>query len=199
MSDIIKDQYVMPKPRKREAGKFKSRFTFELRKNLQNLLEANTPTKKICEKLDVSRSSLWHEKQRCKGKYNAEEAQKDSENKEKSYTYKGTGFPISAQNKLKALCKLLESCKTLEKTSLIQENIDCCLDLLGRLGIYKKHYSAAISEELKKEIAILNEKGITQSEIAARLKISRTTVCRYIKEGAKNYEEYIKNKWGRNA
>ena len=59
------------------------RITWEERLKIQELLKAGLNVDKIGKCTDIHKTSIYRELKRCKGKYNAEEAQKNAEGTQK--------------------------------------------------------------------------------------------------------------------
>ena len=71
----MKTEQILQKKGDEKMAKY-HKITYKERQILEKLLAQDIPKTKIAKMLDITRTNLYYELNRCKGTYNADEAQK---------------------------------------------------------------------------------------------------------------------------
>lgn len=193
----LKDSYVEPKPRQYNAnGTFRSRINYSVRKQLQRMLDEGRMIKDIALALNITRQQIWFERNRCKGAYNADEAEENKNTS--SISVKSTGLPIYAHQNLVQVYKYLESALGENKPTKCREYIKMCMNILKEMGVATAiEKRKPITDEQKREVIKLYYQKETYRNISAKLGISVSSVEKIVKKekSGESYDEYIKSKW----
>jgi len=195
--DRIKDTYVPVKERLYgKEGYFKSRVDFDKRVRLESLLNHGLKIKDIAKELDLTRGTIWHERCRCKGVYNAKEAQENAESGGTKLKIKKSQLPLAADRILKVLYNIILECKDLKNIKSIRSNLIKSQGILENLLNIKETDRQPLSNYEEKEIISLHQQGKKAIEIAVTVKRSRTQVYKIIKKYKGNQDDdFIKSKW----
>ena len=179
-----------------------SYITKEQRIQLQKLLEQKLPLKEICRRMNMSRSTIYHERIRMGSidiPYDAEVAHQDMQNK---MFYRGNTERIPQSHKLNivTLYKMLEA--ELEKSHPTKIVLKQCLTILESMGANPNRIRSYCTAEQLKEILQLRKAGLSYREIALKVNRSSSAIAKII-ERNNNLEqpneeviyERIANKW----
>jgi IS30 family transposase len=193
------------------AGKNKNTtfnmLTLEDRKNLQRFLDKKLSIKDISKKLEISRSTIYHERMRMgsiKDRYIAEIGHKNSIESRK-VRYKAD-IPVNHHKLLVIIHKNLSDVIRITKNNNIKDMLKESLRDLEIMGIEKNKFRNVLSIQEKFEIERLMKEGKSCSEIGKIMGRSRSTVADLLhklrkKESDKTPDERItlnddiKRKW----
>lgn len=181
-----------------------TKFTYEMRKKLEELLDAKTPIKKIQEYFNLSKSTLSYERMRMGSKdirYDAEYAHQHAGYMRQytDCTIRKT-YPVNYNHYISKLYRLVNEMNRKNLSDSKQE----CLYYLKLLGADPVKMKNPLSIEEKRKILELRAHGLSIRKIAAKVKRNKNTVNEIIakfkeKEQENNIKEFcydqIKNKW----
>lgn len=182
-------------------------LTLEDRKNLQRLLDMELSIKDISEKLEISRSTIYHERMRMgniKDRYIAEIGQKNSIDCRK-VRYKAD-LPLNHHKLLIIIHKNLSEVIKITKNNNIKDMLKQSLWDLEIMGVEKDKFRNVLSIQEKFEIERLMKEGKSCNEIGKIMGRARSSVASLVhklrkKESEKTPEERItlnddiKRKW----